>query len=234
MHYLCTIFAQSLHYLSLSLHYFCTIFTLSFHYLCIYASISTSYLLWEHLGLSCQKKIKGSKSWVLSNFSQSLKTINWLCFPPVKTTRTNKIKIRGHLSLWHLPMQHLSRWQLKTSRDGNATLDIYPELDFSPIKVFGLKKVYWVQNDLCGITILAPKKFGSRQKCWVKKQVLARNEISGLKKWLGLKIFLVPKKNDIHKGSLQKKKTEISWSFTNTNTRPIYFRFFPQEKTFIA
>ena len=38
------------------------------------------------------------------------------------------------------------------------------------------------------------------------------------------------------KGSLQKKKPEIYWSFTNTGggtPRPIYFRFFPEEK-FIA
>ena len=40
------------------------------------------------------------------------------------------------------------------------------------------------------------------------------------------------------KGSLKKKKPEIYWSFTNTGggstPRPIYFRFFPEEKTFIA
>ena len=42
-----------------------------------------------------------------------------------------------------------------------------------------------------------------------------------------------------YKGSLQKKIPEIYWSFTNTGEggstpRPIYLRFFPEEKTFIA
>ena len=89
--------------------------------------------IWAQQKFWSQKSVASKKIWVLKNFwtekislevvgSKLWDTVHW---PYMKPTYqiffgefrgielTNKLKIKGYFSLWHLSLQHLSKWQIK-------------------------------------------------------------------------------------------------------------------------